>query len=379
MKSIAILHSQLHLNAFHAYYLFMQKEGNSLNGVLVIRRSGNEEYLIDRKDCLFAQDFVLENRIDICKSGINKLLDIFQDIFYSRLVFASQKKSGETLLYIIPDNTRINFKDLYQRKRTMNASQVHVIFLEEGIGSYIRDLNRWKERGIESSGAFKKKIHVLRSNFSDWIRSGNVKRQLIKKGNIQYFKLFYSLDGKLFPNKEICKYFSEAFYYKSLILDKQINYKDTVIINSQPFMEEIRCNEDIECYKEIQSICKQYGYKLIVKPHPREKYFQRYIEAGLEVDCTNGDISQEILLAKSGINKPRAIAGFFSTTLITAKLFFNIPTICLGRLVSVEKMKGYKTDIENFIFTFAASIEIPENYKQFKEFIKKNLEREDES
>ena len=107
----------------------------------------------------------------------------------------------------------------------------------------------------------------------------------------------------------------------------------------------------------------------MIKPHPRECKTYRYRDAGLDVDDSNSTISQEVLLANA-INKPKLIIGFFSTSLITAKLFFGIKTASIGKIEDFESILGYGKDINNFINTFNNFLYVPKSYVEFENIIK---------
>ena len=108
---------------------------------------------------------------------------------------------------------------------------------------------------------------------------------------------------------------------------------------------------------------KEEGYRIIIKPHPREKNIDKYIKLGCEVDIRN-DVPLESILAGLDV-KPKCIVGITTTTLVTAKLFWNIPAISMAKLINRDSYgKEIVGEIDNFCKIFGTIIQIPDNYQK---------------
>ena len=65
--------------------------------------------------------------------------------------------------------------------------------------------------------------------------------------------------------------------------------------------------------------------------------------------------------------KPAGIIGITTTTLVTAKLFWKIPTLSLARVIERESYQGrFVEEIDNFCRIFANIVQIPERIEDFR-------------
>ncbi|MFI3169218.1 MAG: polysialyltransferase family glycosyltransferase [Faecalibacterium sp.] len=139
-------------------------------------------------------------------------------------------------------------------------------------------------------------------------------------------------------------------------------YADAILINTQPFLQDrmLSSDQDIEILTKICECLHNNGYKIVLKLHPREKNLERY--AGLKkfvVIAKGQAISQEALLANIEV-APKAIIGFSSTTLVTAKLFFDLPTISLVQFWDLDALNPkFRMEQEQFLKTFSNIVACP--------------------
>ncbi len=363
MVIVAYLHSQLHLNSFRAYYAKCCKLGENISGTIYILCDKEGRYLIDESELSFAFGLNIKMMKKPSRNSILKVLGyikrVILSIVYSKLFILTQKP-GKTLFFLVRGGSKICARDLFIYQKREHASNVKVVYLEEGIGYYIRSRNRWLNRGLETKRGIKKILSHFVRRVANYIDNDQVVQELLRRKQIEYFNLFDNIDGKLTPNMDVCLAFAEVYKMRAQELKVSTDYSNTIIVNTQPFMEELNCNQDLECYKLLDCLCKGHGMRLLIKPHPREIKIDRYINFGLDVDLNNSHISQEILIAGAD-SSPLAIVGFFSTTLVTAHLLFEVPVISLGRLCEEQVYGGYKEDIQAFMDTFEHIMFIPKS------------------
>ena len=126
-----------------------------------------------------------------------------------------------------------------------------------------------------------------------------------------------------------------------------------VLVNTQPTSrDEIRDEIEIDLlWEEIINLYTNNGYKVLVKPHPREEDNLKYIKMGAEV-INEKHIAQELLLMK--MRAPFVLISIFSTTLLTTPIFNDIRTVCLAPIVRNMKSisNDYRDELDRFIETF---------------------------
>ena len=343
-----------------------------MKGVIYLCGYKDEGLLISRTDCKFAEDcevreLIFENR----ESLIHRLIKKIKKVFVTSLLVKTQRR-GVVLNVILPGNSYCSPLLLYNLKQEFKANSIKMVYLDEGIGCYIRSKKRWKERGSETCSPLQSFARRVIARLKDNLELDRIVTELKKNGCFEQFYLLKWNGESCVPNGVVCDAFRKVFVERSKMLDKRPDYSRVVLLNSQPFMEEIGYTDDIICYKKIREICESHGLKLVVKPHPREKRIDRYISAGIKLDDADKGLSQEILLASASV-KPFMMIGFFSTSLILANLYYNIPIMCLSKLENFESIPGYGEDIANFMKTFSKLLIVPQTYMDVEKTIERML------
>lgn len=389
LKYIAFLHSQLHLNALMAYIIdsieddckdkteaneeIIKKDSKSYVGEIHIIRDQKEGYLISKKDCdIFRAKVIFDDPIPESVSG--RIKYHFDNIFYyyvlKKRAFGNGKNSSMICFYPNANGIR-DAKTIEKYRRSIGADRIKMVLLEEGIGTYIRDADRWAKRGSEKLHGVKKALKILRSNLFARIGANRVIELFKSSGDIEYFGILSKQkNAEYIPNTEVCRKFEGVFRLRAKAFHERVDYKNTIIVNTQLVFDEFDNDADTICLKKIKKICDEKNIRLLIKPHPREKHLERY--SGLEVDKNYQGVSQEILIAKSE-NKPLMIIGFFSTTLVTGKLFFDIPALCLADLVDCSGVGEYATDIHSFANTFRNVLLLPKSYEDVERIIETRI------
>lgn len=377
---VAYLHGQLHLNSFRSFCIREEEKGNTMDGMVILYGS-EDPPLINKDDLAFLPEsnvIIRESDLNINQESdlafvriIKGVLDIFEEIFFRVLLLQYLKKKRNSVRYVLlPICKAISAKKILQLCRE-NKDDVKIVFIEEGLGYYIRTEKRWNERGLENMHGISKYLRVFRGKMVSLVGYKKTIAKLKRQGKIEEFCFFTKENEELVKNESICNLFTKAFESKRVQCEIDENiYYNKVLLNTQPFFEEIKTDEDLRCYKIIKEICDRNGLVLVIKPHPRELNLSRYYELGIDVETEYASYSQENILA--AINRPPVcVLGFFSTTLVTANLFWNIPAVSLCDLICKEKTGGYIEDIDNFVRIFSNVVYAPKNYDDFEKTIKK--------
>lgn len=236
---------------------------------------------------------------------------------------------------------------------------IHVV-LEEGMASYMRDWKGW---------LFEEKWNVGVGNVWKQFSNRTWKKFLYtealkRRGEFIENTLFILKEGKFLPNKRAITHLKRTIEELKDVYDfsKYNNYGNSVIICTQPYGEQnyILKEADIKIIRECCRKVIKKGYRVIIKPHPREKNLVKYDGMGAEIDVENA-VPLEAILAQAE-PKPKCIIGITTTTLVTAQLFWKIPAFSIARLIEREAYsRELIGDIDNYCKTFSGMIKIPQN------------------
>lgn len=368
---VAHLHSQLHLNSFRAYWIGQKEKSNTMEGTVVIHTSAAEDSLLKEDDFKFLDN---NNRIvffhEENKKRGGKLKKLWNNYLYLLKIkhYYTKTNFNTTFFILLPSVLKIRPSQFYNLAMQNPGKKPCMVILEEGIGNYIRNEKRWRERGLETEKGIKKIIKWGLNIIRESMTQNSLLKVLKRHNAVDYFYFFTREKGLLRVNKDVCRLFALSFKLQKVPVKDMESYDNCILINSQPFFEEINCNEDIECYKKLINICRILKIEVRLKPHPREKQTGRYASLGIKIDTVNKRISQECVLAHCK-EKPLAIAGFFSTTLVTSNILWGIPAISLGNLIDGSKLSGFERDTQNFICQFREIINVPANYSELEDML----------
>ena len=369
---IAFIDSQMHLNAFKAFYYSKIEEGEKLTGEIIIRKV-RDQFTIDKEELSFAEGCSITWRNSYSMRIFSKLNSTKQEkiknlIKFLFLPFPENKKKNKFYLITIPP-VRLRINEYFELAKRNGNARVEVVVLEEGLRTYIK---RIKQSTIILSRL--NKVQRFFSIIKYWIRvqgkNAILQRALKRNKRITYFYLLKKQKGKWIRNDQVCNAFAKIYGSNPLMEGRTVDYHNTVLINPTPIFELADSNQDIECFRQVKKLTDSLGMKLVLKPHPREKHLERYREIGIDVDSVNTGISQEELLARSN-NKPAAIVGFYSTSLVTANLFWGIPAITLGKMVDSKekKIEVYCKDMKRFMKRFQNMLDIPSGADELRELL----------
>lgn len=221
------------------------------------------------------------------------------------------------------------------RKRSI----VHVI-VDEGLGTYTRtvwgfvhlctaDLHDWGER-----------FNVA----AEWTQRYAAKAVLSCSHRLIDCNLFRKLPMHIAKNNPAISAYRRMYRAMGYGIDFSCysHYGSAIIISGQPYTSSgvMYKNEDVAILKELCTYYREKQIPVIIKPHPREMHKGRY-QPLLDMGCMlepNQQYPMELILANL-MEKPLGIIGMTSTPLITAKLFWNIPTYSIVGLLHPENMR----------------------------------------
>lgn len=361
--------SNVHLISITAFVRYLTQDRDVVvKGIVVV--SG---FLASANDALQKYDFLIKHNIKILydktkknKTLMIKLKETFKEIFFLPFISCNDYNKPIKSYLILPPVISPKAEDIALLVKLHGNCKI--IFVEEGIGSYIRSKQRWLNCGSEKYNGLRKELKKIRTRVSSFLSKNVIIKILHSMSMIGYFYMLEKTSTGLRSDYSVCKYIVDEYKYQYRLLQLEnieTSYENSIVINTQPFFEQLNINEDLKCYERIIQICDELDIKVILKLHPREKNTSRYNSLSLFIDRENSSISQEILFAGISL-KPLAILGFFSTTLVTSKMFFGIDAISLGKLINMNLLNGFDEDVENFIEVFKNMVLVPSSYEDLK-------------
>ena len=287
-------------------------------------------------------------------------------------LFREQKKelfNNEPPLFVLCPS----FPGSYIRQPVQDAGSRKLIFLQidEGLSAYMLNSRDWIEKSISDRNLrglkafFRRCLGLYDESYFSWC-----KEVLADEGRFMRWML---LNEDMTPSREV------IYWYKKTLLDEipeadlgQVShYEGAIIVNTQPLVEDgvVNRSKYLSVLQALVDVARRRGRSVVIKPHPREANKDDYkILKGCWLD-DNGGIAQESLIA-SCKNKPIAVVGFNSSTLLTSNLFFDIPTVSI---ISILNNIGGIIDSEDvlcnrFEDVFSRSIFFPSNIEEFEAF-----------
>lgn len=327
-----------------ALLLGFNERGIKINGIIVIEEHFSAGYMITPESftnncCRYV---CLPNMRD--KRRVPSVM--VSVIQYYKTIFRRTKKANP--LYVSTYRSDVPECDIVNNLSFLGRN-ILVCNTEEGVGQYM--------------GTFDKTY-----SFSEVKNIGNL-RGYVRKiffGKYVYKLLHPHYDsmtmekrfGKLYPKKENTalyrKIFEEKNRHANISISKEELSKSIVICTTAWRRNEIQYDEDLRVLKMICDGLHNKGYSLLLKTHPRDKFFETCTETLHCKRLHEEGLSMECLCEYA---QPLAVISFSSTTLVNPHIFCNIPTYCLTNMLDRSKISDFYLDeIDGFKKTFGSVV-----------------------
>lgn len=345
-----------------AFIEYLIERGLDPKGAVIIIAHGQAGILVNQEHfsttCKGISFYRLKEESSSIKDKIrNKLNTYIQNLIV-------RSKNGRELFVL--NQGCVNFEWHAKLKHLNGERHIQSVILDEGIGMYMRDKKAWAMESISNTTSFKQKVSII---FSLYILNPCMERHLKKINECTEFCLLKkSANYEFIPDKETIKYYGRVIKKIGAVSDYQDSkkYENAVVINTQPFYEynQVYHDEDIRAIKMICDLCSDRGISVVLKPHPREKNIERYDALkNCLVDRRKG-ITQESIISQLQI-KPKLIVGFSSTTLVSEKIFEQIPAMSLVACIDTNNVESKMAmDFCRFQKTFKNIVAFPRNVEE---------------
>lgn len=342
---VAVACTQWNALSIDALLMMLEDKGIIINAAIVIAEHKTGRYLIDESffSNTCSQYFWLpfSGGRDI-KNGIKQKPSKWKDVqqFY-RIVFGSDVKNNSNVLYYstfnhtIPD--AVIKRDLEWMGRPLITCRT-----EEGLGPYMGTFDKTYPQLSEVRGW---------REFHGYLRAVFFGREVYRLLHTTYSSLIFkrTLFG-LKPNPEVFPYYRKLFRKRNEVVRPNLNrdlIQDAVVIcTSSWYREEIIDDEDFRVMLSICDALSTRGQKLLLKPHPRDRFFPTKLK---ELHCELLDVPGLTIESLCEYAQPKAIIGYPSSSLINPKIFWNIPTYCIADMLNRDKLAiRYCEEIDQF-------------------------------
>lgn len=343
-----------------AYINYLLDQGKAVRGFIGILKHPQAGYILSEKH--FAS---------ISQSAPVQLFEfdrIDTQYIVEMQVAKSEMRRKCRQLYILrqsaPDSRLIK-----KIKHFIPEIKIKNIILDEGLAMYMRSPMDWLSEHLAVTKSTKDKMKAV---ICDIVYGPLMLRYLKTKDELEYFSLFSKNKRTLEKNNQVCTFYAKAIRASANWIEESTKsiFDGAVVINTQPFYDnkEVFDDADLRVIEHIVNICNQHSIRPVLKLHPREKTISRYDHLKCIVDQSQ-DISQEALIANLE-NKPKAIIGFSSTTLVSENVFEGIKTISMIKFIDSSNVcRSMQHDFRAFAETFYDYVLIPETWEEFEEYL----------
>ena len=316
---------------WHAYGVLaaikkIEEENNcKLKGIILILRNLDEGYLLNEE--YFKSLNCKVYYFDYKRTLIEHLLLLLYKIKYIITINNNSKRNFYVFSQLTPNINFLAYASQYVLDRKFAS-----VICDEGIGSYFIENYRYKRRKFPYSSLFAKLYYTIEVNI---LLPISIKK--LTDNNLVSDCCLLKNENNKYIDNNIGSYFNYAIScitsnYKFEI--NQSNFRQKyIIINTEPFKAIDIFDEQIlhDLYSKVISLCSNYGYKVFIKPHPRENNLSKYDFTGVDVIDTKLSQEEFNLIVR---NKPKAVISIMSTTLLTSPILFGIKSICIGRYLN---------------------------------------------
>lgn len=350
---LAIVTSSWHYLSALSTIKWLKEKRGVVKGIILVAAHPKDGYIINEE--ILKQSQTDDQEIYDFKFGA------LAASWEVRSYLLKRREKGKPFYILRPVMPKLEFS-VFLYNSDVRKNIVHIT-IEEGLATYMRD---WRGWAFEELKSFDLPGLWNQVSMRTWKK---VLCEILLRKNSEFIEntIFVKRKNELIENKRSIYYLKKTLNQlaRKCDLTGYEYYSDSIIVCTQPYGEQngILQNADLKAIEGLCEIANEMECRVVIKPHPREKDINKYEKIGCIVD-QKGDIPLELILG-GVFPKPRCVVGITTTTLITGKLFWNIPSISLARLVGRENYaKEVLPEIDNFCSTFSNMVQIPDEYRK---------------
>lgn len=344
---VVVAFTPWHALSIDALILYLRQQHVQVNAAIVITAHPQTGFAIDEtfftNDCAtyyydsFFHDEAIRNEKPVIKNQVNRIKGIWN---YYKGVFS--KRSSLPILYYVTNS--YPWMMVVRRLQSELHKNVIITYSEEGVASYmgtLADPNQMKIRGLRE----------LRDFIRYQVFGNYVYRAFHPKVSM---KIFHKGLFGLRINTSVLPYYRESFAalnrQKRLKIDSSLIEQSIIICTTAWDRKQVYDDEDLRVLKNVCDYLRCRGVNILLKTHPRDTFFAQKADM-LDAQLFETDAFPMECICEAC--RPKGIISFSSTILVTAKVFWNIPTCCLADMLDISKVgEIYKKEVQCFKRTF---------------------------
>ena len=327
-------------------------KGVKINPLFIVLQSPNKEYLLDAKS--FSYDTGHVYILDYSKK-IGSKFDHITGPFHSVINFFKNRKllNYQDEIYIAnpwyPDFNRVNWVLKHNK-----FLKIKYCIVDEGAATYMPT----SEPILKAFSDNKSYVKALLFIYSFYIQNKLLFNIIKKTDSFINMNIFIRTKKTLILNEAALKYYKKILNTSISPNTNIDSFSSTVLIGTMAFPRNcIYNNEDLVFLKKLVNQIKAQGYIPVIKPHPRESDSLTHYA---ELNCRILDNSTPLEMLFNSKFKPKAFISFSSTSLLNAKLFYDINCLSIINLLNLKNFhKTYKDEMTSFKKVFANHIIYP--------------------
>lgn len=343
---VAVAMTSWHVMGILSVLLRFYDTGKVKKGIIVIERYYELGWAVSEE--LFA---LLGGR-DIRIVRLTDLPKLSRGSFLHWALNTPKKRTAQDFYCLVPQVPMpLLSRDL---ERMFRSRSIVTVIVDEGLGTYTRSVWGFVHLCTSDLGNWGERFNVA----SEWTQRYAAKGVLSCAHRLIDCNLFRKLPLRIAANDPAIAAYRRMYrdMGKGIDFSDYSHYRDAVIVSGQAYTSSgvMYENEDVSVLTGICSYLRAKQVPVIIKPHPREMHRERY-QPLLDMGClleSDQQYPMELILANLK-GRPRGIVGMTSTPLITAKLFWGIPTYSIVRLLRPGHMrKDLGKEMDSFRMKF---------------------------
>lgn len=356
----------LHAVGINVIISYLEDNGRKLKGYIFIRSHGITGKTIDSNSFSYASK---ELKIENYDYGVSSK-SIFEALREKKSLLQASREIPENEVYLVW--TDIENEITENINKYVSIHKFIFIRIDDGEGSYLPMFRRFYGKGM--IGKYNSTIiEKCKNYFAASIKTtfySLICHNLKNRERYVEATIFKNSKSNIISRNEL---FADRYVEVFKGIKAPSSYFDSksskgiCLINTQCLLENSLTDgiSDFQIIKEVCSKLCTKGYRIIIKPHPREKSIEKYEELHATVIKDNS-IPQEAMIANA-VEKPKFILGFNSSSLLNAYGLFEIQVISLANMLKDKNgvSKKYKKDLKKYIKRYKDYFAFPKEFDDF--------------
>ena len=367
---IGIAITPLHSNGIDAVLRYLRNKGETIQAEIFIFPHGITGNAISEQNFVSSDMDIKFNYMDQSwiriESKISKLFGIVEP-------FINPQKPKKTI-YIAW--TKVDYTWMWILRRAYGDVNIVFMIIDDGAASYENPFFTAKTNLLHlySESGLLKRSAILAKEWLSYNYENLLTGALKRRGQIIISSIFLKRPGNSFErNTEFSSCYVDVLQMHGRNIPKKILAlcENAVLFNTQCLSENsiMTYEQQLSYYSYAARIIEKTGYKILIKPHPREQALEGYRNAGFCV-LDEKQYSQESIIANCA-KKPICVISIFSSTLLNAYGLFGISAISLAKIVLNDKniSSGLKSQLLEYIQKYDGMLLFPNNYDELEKMI----------